>query len=40
MDSLQLFMILQLERIREKPTVHAPGPKKPTLAQQDAGKRK
>lgn len=40
MDSLALFMLLQLERIKQKPTAHAPGPKKPNLSAQDAGIRK
>jgi len=40
MDPLLLFFILQLERIKQKPTVHAVGPRKPTLAQIDLGKLK
>jgi hypothetical protein len=40
MDTLHIFMILQLERIKDKGTAHAPGPKKPNLSQQDAGQRK
>jgi hypothetical protein len=37
---LELFFLLQLERIKQKPIVHTPGPKRPDLAQQDNGKRK
>lgn len=31
------FLQLQLDRVRGKPTGHAPGPKRPTLAQTDLG---
>jgi hypothetical protein len=33
MDSITLFFLLQLERIKRAGTTHAPGPKKPTLTQ-------
>lgn len=37
MDSLELFFILQTDRIKAKPPVHAPGPKRPSLSQQEMG---
>ena len=40
MDPLLLFFKLQLDRLTQKPNAHAPGPRKPTLAQQDIGKTK
>ena len=33
--TLTTFFKLQLDRISGKPIAHAPGPKKPTLSQQD-----
>jgi hypothetical protein len=36
----KIFLLLQLERIQRKPTVHAPGPRKPTLSQQDNENKK
>lgn len=32
---LTTFLVIQLDRILGKPSAHAPGPKKPTLSQQD-----
>jgi hypothetical protein len=40
MSSILTFFHLQLDRILGKTQVHAPGPKKPTLGQQDLGKVK
>lgn len=40
MSSFVTFLLIQLDRIARKPTSHAPGPKKPTLQQQDYGKHK
>lgn len=37
MDPLVLFFKQQLERISKKPVAHAPGPRKPNLAQLDLG---
>lgn len=39
MGSLLVFFQLQLERITAKPQVHAPGPRKPSLAEQDLLKK-
>jgi hypothetical protein len=36
--TLLTFLSLQLDRLNPKPVVHAPGPKRPTLAQVEAEK--
>jgi hypothetical protein len=38
--TLSTFFQIQLDRILLKPTIHATGPKKPTLAQQDVELKK